>query len=88
MFVAHRNVITPQAAENVRASQDALFEVFERLEAFFQRLEIYTEAALDQKMVDTVTKIMAEVLNIIGFSTKEIKQSRTSKSSLYKNVPR
>ena len=64
---------------DVRASQDALFETFERLETFFQRLEIYIEAALDQKMMDTVMKIMTEVLNIIGISTKEIKQGRTSK---------
>jgi len=77
-----------QAAKNVRASQDALFEIFERLEAFFQRLEIYTEAALNQKMVDTVTKIMAEVLNIIGIATKEMKQGRTSKAFLYKETPR
>jgi hypothetical protein len=33
---------------NIRASEDALFEV-ERLEPFSQRLEIHTEAALDQK---------------------------------------
>jgi hypothetical protein len=81
-------VITSQAAKNVRASQGTLFEIFERLEAFFQRLEIYTEEALDQKMVDTVVKIMAEVLNITGIATKEIKQGRTSKSFLYKEVPR
>ena len=81
-------MITSQAAKNVRASQDALFEIFERLEAFFQRLEIYTEATLDQKMADTVTKILAEVLNIIGIATKEIKQGRTSKSFLYKEVLR
>jgi hypothetical protein len=31
---------------------------------------------------------MAEVLNIIGIATKEIKQGRTSKSFLYKEVPR
>ncbi|KAF8497815.1 hypothetical protein F5888DRAFT_1889438 [Russula emetica] len=67
------------AAKKVRASQGALFEIFERLEAFFQRLEIYTEAALDQKMVDTVTKIMAKVLDIIGIATNEIKQGRTKK---------
>jgi hypothetical protein len=35
-------------------------------------------------MMDTVTKIMAEVLNIIGIATKEIKQSRTSKPFMYK----
>jgi hypothetical protein len=61
--------------------------MFDRLEAFFQRLEIYTEAAMDQKMMDTVMKIMTEVLNIIGIVTEEIKQGRTSKSFLYKQVP-
>ena len=79
----HRNAITSQTAKNVRASEDTLFEVFERLEAFFQRLEIYTEAALDQKMVDMVAKIMAEVLNILGITTNEIKQGRMSKHFLY-----
>ena len=80
---ARRNAITPQAAKNVRASQDALFEVLKRLEAFFQRLEIYNSATLDQKMVDTVTKIMVEVLNVSGIATKEIKQGRASASFLY-----
>ncbi len=67
----------------MRASEDALFEVFERLEAFFQRLEIYTEAALDEKMVDMVAEIMAEVLNILGITTNKIKQGRMSKRFLY-----
>ena len=81
-------MITSQAAQDVHASQDALFETFERLGAYFQRLEIYTESALDQKMMDTITKIMAEVLNIIGIATKEMKQGRTSEeSSRYKVVP-
>jgi RecA/RadA recombinase len=83
VHAAHRNTITSQAAKNVRASEDALFEVFDRLEAFFQRLEIYTEVALDQRMVDMVAKIMAEVLNILGITTKKIKQGRMSKHSLY-----
>jgi len=63
----------------VRASEDALFAVFERLEAFFQRLEIYSEAALDERMVDMVAEIMAEVLNILGITTNKIKQGRMSK---------
>jgi hypothetical protein len=83
VHAAHCNAITSQAAKNVRASEDALLEVFERLEAFFRRLEIYTEAALDQRMVDIVAKIMAEVLNILGITTNEIKQSRMSKRLLY-----
>jgi hypothetical protein len=83
VHAAHRDAIASQAAKNVRASDDALFEVFERLEAFFRRLEIYTEAALDQRMVDIIAKIMAEVLNILGITTNEIKQSRISECLLY-----
>ena len=72
------NTVDSQAAKEVRADQDSLFGVFERLEAFFERLEIYTDAALDQKMAETVTNIMAEVLNIIGIATQGMKQGRTS----------
>ncbi|KAI0267983.1 hypothetical protein BGY98DRAFT_374158 [Russula aff. rugulosa BPL654] len=67
------------AANDVRAGQDALFEVFERIEAFFQRLEIYTKAAFNQEMVDIITKIMVEVLNVLGMATKEMRQGRMKK---------
>ena len=66
--------------------QEALFEVFERIEAFFQRLEIYTKAAFSQEMVDIITQIMVEVLNILGIATKEIRQGRMSKLLLYNFV--
>ncbi|KAI0269711.1 hypothetical protein BGY98DRAFT_1190196, partial [Russula aff. rugulosa BPL654] len=66
-------------AKDVRAGQDALFEIFERIEAFFQRLEIYTKAAFNQEMVDIITKIMVEVLNVLGIATKEIRQGRIKK---------
>ena len=73
-----------QAAKDVRADQDALLEVFERIEAYFQRLEIYTKAASNQEMVDIITKIMVEVLNFLGIATREIRQGRMSKFLLYK----
>jgi hypothetical protein len=56
--------------------------MFERIEAFFQRLDIYTKVAPNQGMIDTITAIMVEVLNILAISTKEIKQGRMSKSLL------
>jgi hypothetical protein len=34
-------------------------------------------------MVDIITKIMVEVLNVLGIATKEITQGRTSKLMLY-----
>jgi archaellum component FlaC len=83
--VVCRNTNDSQTAKAVRADQDALFEMFERIEAFFRRLNIYTELAPNQGMVDTMTAIMVEVLNFIGIATKEIKQGRTSKCFLYQN---
>jgi len=56
--------------------------MFERIEAFFGRLNSYTEAAPNQGMVDTITAIMVEVLNILAIATKEMKQGRMSKSLL------
>ena len=60
--------------------------MFERIEAFFRRLDTYTEVAPNQGMVDTMSAIMVEALNFIGTATKEIKQGRTSKRFLYKNT--
>jgi hypothetical protein len=56
--------------------------MLERIEAFFQRLDAYTEAAPNQGMMDTITAIMVEVLNVLAIATKEIKQARMSQSLL------
>jgi hypothetical protein len=58
--------------------------MFERIEAFFRRLDIYTEVAPSQGMADTNTAIMVETLNFIGIATKEMKQGRISKRFLHK----
>ena len=63
-------------------------EMFERIEAFFRRLEIYIALAPNQEMMDTITAIIVEVLNILGIATKDIKQGRISMRLLYKYVPR
>ncbi len=75
-----------QAAKDVRAGRDALVDIFERIETFFRRLEIYTEVPPNQEMVDTISMIMVEVLSILAIATKEVKQGRISKSFLYKFV--
>jgi hypothetical protein len=63
---------------DVRASQDTLIDIFDRIENFFHRLEIYTEVSPTPEMMDIITKILVEVLSILGIATKEIKQGRTS----------
>ncbi|KAH9989294.1 hypothetical protein BJV77DRAFT_1151561 [Russula vinacea] len=67
------------AAKDVRAGQDALVDIFERIETFFRRLEIYTSVPPNEEMVDTITTIMVEVLSILAIATKEVRQGRTKK---------
>ena len=59
-----------QAAKDVREGQDALVGVFERIESYFQRLEIYTETT---GMMDTNIQIIVAILSILGIVTKGIK---------------
>ena len=54
-------------------------DVFERVEMFFRRLEVYAEVPATTEMMDIITQIMAEVFCILGIATKEIKESRMSK---------
>ncbi|KAH8984821.1 hypothetical protein EDB92DRAFT_1461388 [Lactarius akahatsu] len=66
------------AAKDVRGCQEALVDVFERVENFFKRLETYTEVPPTTAMTDILVKIMVEVLHILAISTKEIKLGPTS----------
>ncbi|SRR6266404_9770 len=68
----------PQAVKGVAAAQEALIDIFERIEYFFKRLEEYTEVPPTAAMTDIIVKIMVEVLHILAIATKEIKQGRTS----------
>ena len=67
-----------QAAKDVEASQDALVDLFERIENFFKCLESYTSVPPTDAMTDIIVKIMIEVLNIFAIATKEMGQGRTS----------
>ena len=84
--MGYRNTFISQTAKDVRASQDTLVDIFERIEMFFRRLEIYTKAQPTTEMTDIIIQIMVEVLSILGVATKEIKQSRISKYLVYQNV--
>ncbi|KAF8270933.1 hypothetical protein EI94DRAFT_1784474 [Lactarius quietus] len=67
------------AAKDVEASQDILIDIFERIENFFRRLEIYTDVPPTPAMNDMMVRIMVEALDILGIATKEINQSRAKK---------
>ena len=72
------NTCCSQTAKDVRASQDTLLDVFERIELFFRRLETYTEVPLTSEMTDIVIRIVVEVISILGIATKDIKQGQMS----------
>jgi hypothetical protein len=62
----------------VISNHDALVELFELIEQFVNRLEIYTRIPLTPLMVELVAKIVVELLSILALATKELKQRRYS----------
>ena len=69
-----------QAVKDVSASREALIELFNQIELFFRRLEIYTEVRPTTAMTEILVQIMVEVLVIVGMATKEAKSGRLSES--------
>ncbi|KAH9031840.1 hypothetical protein EDB84DRAFT_155858 [Lactarius hengduanensis] len=67
------------AAKDLNEDQGTLVDIFEQIENFFKRLEIYTEVSPTPAMKDTMVKIMVEVLDILAIATKESKQSRAKR---------
>ncbi|KAH9165077.1 hypothetical protein EDB89DRAFT_2246912, partial [Lactarius sanguifluus] len=67
------------AAKDVAAGQDILIDIFERIESFFIRLEIYTGVPLTPAMTGKMVQITVEVLDIIATATKELEQGRTKR---------
>ncbi|KAF8263828.1 hypothetical protein EI94DRAFT_1806664 [Lactarius quietus] len=67
------------AAKDVDASEEALADLFERIENFFRRLESYTGVPPTDAMTDMTVNIMVEILNIFAIATKEMMQGRAKK---------
>ena len=76
----------PQAAKDLRASQDTLVDIFDRIEMFFRRLEIYTQLESSAEMMNMIIQIMAELISVLGIATKEIKRGRISRYLLHESV--
>ncbi|KAF8267773.1 hypothetical protein EI94DRAFT_1272333 [Lactarius quietus] len=64
------------AAKDVRASHDALVELFEPIKDFFERLGVYTQILLTVEMAEVFVKIVSEILSILSIATKEVKRKR------------
>ena len=73
-----------QAAKDASASLDKLIDLFNRVEHFFGRLEIYTAITPTTAMTDIIIEIMIEVLTILAIATKEVKRGRLSELMPYR----
>jgi hypothetical protein len=67
---------------NVNAAQEALIDIFERIENLFKRLETYAEVPPMAAVIDVIMKKTAEVLNVFAIAAKEIRRGRTSELSI------
>lgn len=70
-----------QAVKDVSASYDALVDLFESIERFLSRLDIYTRIPLTPAMTNVVVNIMVEILSTLALVTKQVNQGRLSGSS-------
>jgi hypothetical protein len=84
--VGHCNTYVFQVIKGARAGQGALLDIFEQIEMFFGRLEVYTAMPPTTlaEMMDIIIQIIVEVFSVLAIATNEIKQSRIGQYSLYK----
>jgi hypothetical protein len=74
-------------AKGLISSHDALVELFESIEQFLNRLDLYTRIPLTPPMIELVGKINLELLSILALATKELKQGRSSELIFADTIP-
>jgi hypothetical protein len=67
-----------QAANDASTSQEKIIDIFNRVEHFFRRLEIYTDLTPTAAMTDMIVEIMVEVLTILATAMKELNRGQLS----------
>jgi hypothetical protein len=67
-----------QVVRDIVASHDTLIHLFERVNLFLQRMNIYTEIPLTNDFTELLGKIMAELVSILAISTKEMTDRKMS----------
>ena len=67
----------------MRASYDALVDLFVSLENFLSRLSIYAEIPpTTPALTNILVKIIVELISTLALATKQIKQGRFSEPAL------
>ena len=80
--VYYCDICVHQAAKGRGDSHDGLIELFESIEHFLKRIDIYTKVPSTPALDEMVIKILMELLSTLASATKELKQGQPSKSVL------
>ena len=62
----------------MRASYDALIDLFASFETFLSRLSIYAEIPPAPALTNVLVKIIVELISTLALATKQVKQRRFS----------
>jgi len=71
-----------QVANGVIASYGAVADLFESIEHFLKRLDIYTKIPSTSAMDEILVKIMVELISTLALATAELRKGRPSESFL------
>jgi hypothetical protein len=75
-----RDIQAYQAVKGSIDSYDALIDLFESIEHFLNRLDIYTRISPTVAMNEMVVKLLVELLSTLALATKQIKEGKSSES--------
>jgi hypothetical protein len=64
------------------SSLGALAELFERIEKFLRRLDIYTKVSPTPDVQEVIVNVLTEVLSILGIATKIFERGLGTSSKL------
>ena len=73
------NIHVSQAFKGVSSDFNSVIELFDSIESFLNRLDIYTKVPPTPVMTEIIVKIMVELLSTLALATKQIRQGRPSK---------
>jgi len=67
-----------KAVRDAASSHKTLIQLFEKINFFLQRLEIYTQIPLTEESTELLGKIMAQLLSVLALSTKAMEDKGIS----------
>jgi hypothetical protein len=76
-----------QTIKDISASHETLVKLFESIENFLSRLDIYTKIPPTPALTDILVKITVELLSTLALATEEVKRGRISKRALADVMP-